>query len=36
MTKRTLSWQDWSCTQDYAEAKTAVVEEILAKRVGGA
>ena len=32
-TKRTLARQDWPSTQDYADAKTAIVEEILARRV---
>jgi len=29
-TKRALARQAWNCTQDYADAKTAVVQEILA------
>jgi GrpB-like predicted nucleotidyltransferase (UPF0157 family) len=33
-TKRTLARRTWKVTQDYADAKTAVVEEILA-RAGG-
>jgi GrpB-like predicted nucleotidyltransferase (UPF0157 family) len=30
-TKRELARQDWTCMQNYADAKTAVVEEILAR-----
>jgi GrpB-like predicted nucleotidyltransferase (UPF0157 family) len=30
-TKRELARQDWKYTQNYADAKTAVVEEILAR-----
>jgi GrpB-like predicted nucleotidyltransferase (UPF0157 family) len=37
-TKRVLAHRDWNYTQNYADAKTAVVEEILtrARRDGGA
>jgi GrpB-like predicted nucleotidyltransferase (UPF0157 family) len=30
-TKRGLAQQDWSCTQKYADAKTAVIQEIITK-----
>lgn len=33
-TKRILALQQWSTVQDYADAKTAVVEEILARATG--
>jgi len=29
--KRALAQQDWKCTQDYADAKTSVVKEILSR-----
>lgn len=32
-TKRALAESEWGCTQDYADAKTAVVREILARTV---
>ena len=32
--KRELARQDWKYTQNYADAKTAVVEEILARARG--
>ena len=35
-TKRELALQDWRYTQNYADAKTAVVEEILARARAGA
>jgi len=33
-TKRELARQDWKYTQNYADAKTAVVEEIIARARG--
>jgi GrpB-like predicted nucleotidyltransferase (UPF0157 family) len=30
-TKRSLAQMDWKDVQDYADAKTAVIEEILAR-----
>ncbi len=30
-TKRTLGTQDWKCVQNYADAKTTVIEEIMAR-----
>jgi GrpB-like predicted nucleotidyltransferase (UPF0157 family) len=30
-TKQALARQDWKCTQDYADAKTPVIDEILAR-----
>ena len=33
-TKRELARQDWKYTQNYADAKTSVVEEILARARG--
>jgi GrpB-like predicted nucleotidyltransferase (UPF0157 family) len=35
-TKRELARRDWTYTQDYADAKTAVVEQILARAQRGA
>lgn len=35
-TKRELAQRDWKYTQNYADAKTAVVEEIIARAEGGA
>lgn len=32
-TKRSLARQDWTYTQNYADAKTAVVEEIIARAI---
>ena len=29
--KRALARQEWQCTQDYADAKTAVIEEIMSR-----
>jgi len=34
-TKRELARQDWKYTQNYADAKTAVVEEIVARAIEG-
>jgi GrpB-like predicted nucleotidyltransferase (UPF0157 family) len=34
-TKRNLAWQHWETVQHYADAKTAVVEEILARALAG-
>jgi GrpB-like predicted nucleotidyltransferase (UPF0157 family) len=34
-TKRELARKEWKYTQNYADAKTAVVEEILARATGG-
>ena len=35
-TKRELAGQDWKYMQNYADAKTAVVEQILARAQGAA
>ena len=30
-TKQALAQQEWKCTQDYADAKTAVITELAAR-----
>jgi len=35
LTKREVAGRDWTYVQQYADAKTAVVREILARAQGG-